>query len=376
LKVQTNSKIKLFSFVPRKKMKRIFRIKAFLIAATVLMLILCIPLAISSITMGLMTLLSPPKHDVAMQGMEDTEWLITADGKKLIPAKYLPIYQAAGKKYGVPWNILAAIHKVETDFGRNLTISWAGAVGQMQTMPCAWVGWEYYRNYCNPLGNLMLGIDITNPKNIHGGQGLDADNDGKADPNDPVDAIYAAARRLASDKASTKRGWFDRGGPVWRYNPSQSYVDKVEMYANLFAQPVYQSINVVATGDVKKMLDAAVSYIGVIQYRFGGNSFPYLDCSSFTQYMYKKFLGINLPRTTEQQVLKGTPIPKEQLQPGDLVFFQGTYRPGVSHVGIYMGNGKFIHNQSTKKDMQISSLSDNYWIQHWYGARRVIKPVK
>jgi cell wall-associated NlpC family hydrolase len=349
--------------------------KIMILATVVVFLTMCIPLGLSFLTMGIMTLISPPKQEVTMQEMEDAEWLITAYGKKLIPAKYLPIYQAAGKKYGVPWNILAAIHKVETDFGRNLSTSWAGAVGHTQMMPCNWVGWDYYKNSCTYLGDLRVSIDITNPKNIHGGQGLDANGDGRADPNDPEDAIYASARRLGNDKKTTKKDWFDRGGPVWKYNPAQSYVDKVKRYANLFAQPTYtyKTVDVVATGAVKKMLDAAVSMIGVVQYRFGGNSFPYLDCSSFTQYVYRKYLGISLPRTTETQVTRGTSVPKDQLQPGDLVFFQGTYRPGVSHVGIYMGNGKFVHNQSTAKDMQISSLNEGYWTQHWYGARRIIK---
>lgn len=350
------------------------KVKWIVLAASILFLLFSIPLGFSVITTGIMTLLSPPKPEVELQGMEDAEWLITADGKKLIPAQYLSIYQEAGKKYGVPWNLLAAIHKVETDFGRNLTTSWAGAVGHTQFMPCAWVGWEYYKDKCTPLGDLTINIDITNPQNIHGGQGIDANGDGKANPNDPVDAIHATARRLALDKKSTRKGWFDRGGPVWKYNPSQSYVNKVSKNANLFAQPVYKSE--VTSKTVKVMLNAAVSYKGVIQYRFGGNSFPYFDCSSFTQYLYKKYLGISLPRTTETQVKKGTPVPKEQLQPGDLVFFQGTYRPGVSHVGIYMGNGQFIHNQSTQKDVQISSLNESYWSIHWYGARRVIKQAE
>jgi murein DD-endopeptidase len=66
-------------------------------------------------------------------------------------------------------------------------------------------------------------------------------------------------------------------------------------------------------------------------------------------------------------------IDRNELKPGDLIFFQNTYRPGVSHVGIYMGNGTFVHNQSTEKDVQISKLTESYWNGHYLTARRVAK---
>lgn len=169
------------------------------------------------------------------QALDQMEWILSEQGKAMIPAQYLAIYQQAGQKYGVPWNLLAAIHKVETNFGRNLTTSWAGAVGHTQFMPCNWMGWSYYEDVCTPLGDLKVKLDITDPKNIHGGQGIDANGDGKADPNDPEDSIHATARRLQRDKEKTGKDWFERGGPVWRYNPSMAYVDKVKSYFNLFA---------------------------------------------------------------------------------------------------------------------------------------------
>jgi murein DD-endopeptidase MepM/ murein hydrolase activator NlpD len=169
------------------------------------------------------------------QALDQMEWILSEQGKAMIPAQYLAIYQQAGQKYGVPWNLLAAIHKVETDFGRNLKSSWAGAVGHTQFMPCNWIGWSYYEDVCTPLGDLKVKLDITDPKNIHGGQGIDANGDGKADPNDPEDSIHATARRLSRDKEKTGKDWFERGGPVWRYNPSMAYVEKVKSYFNLFA---------------------------------------------------------------------------------------------------------------------------------------------
>jgi murein DD-endopeptidase MepM/ murein hydrolase activator NlpD len=176
---------------------------------------------------------APPQVD-----LENTEWIITAEGKKLIPAEYLPVYERIGKKYGVPWNLLAAIHKVETDFGRNLSTSWAGAVGHFQSMPCNWLGWNAYKSKCDSKGDFLPGvhIDLTDPKNLKGGQAVDENGDGKIDPNNLEDSMATAAKRLAVDKKRTKKGWFERGGAVWRYNPSSAYVNKVEKYFHLFAK--------------------------------------------------------------------------------------------------------------------------------------------
>lgn len=151
---------------------------------------------------------------------------------------YLPIYQEASQKYGVPWNLLAGIHKVETDFGRNLSESVVGAKGHMQFMDKTWVGWNHPGG--TRLGDLPNSVDITDPKLIqkYGGVGLDANGDGKADPNDPVDAIHSAAKYLASNH---KQGvdWFDQRGAVWYYNHDyENYVLKVKEFAETFANPI------------------------------------------------------------------------------------------------------------------------------------------
>lgn len=336
-----------------------------------LLIFLSGPLLFLLIGFGLVSILGGSEQEM-QQSFDDAEWVLTAEGKKVIPAKYLPLYQKYGKEYGVPWPILAAIHSVETSFGRNLRVSHAGAVGHTQFMPCAWIGWDHYASKCDKKGALLPGvkIDITDPKNIVGGQGLDANGDGKADPNDPEDAIAATARRLAMDKKKTGKDWFQKGGPVWKYNPSASYVQSVKQAAEAFAQPTYQ---VVASGKIKSLIDEALSLRGITKYVFGGNSFPdALDCSSFVQHLYRRHFGINLPRTTDQQVQVGTPVDRKDLKPGDLIFFQNTYRPGVSHVGIYMGNGAFVHNQSTEKDVQVSKL-EGYWDKKYLTARRVVK---
>jgi murein DD-endopeptidase MepM/ murein hydrolase activator NlpD len=116
-----------------------------------------------------------------------------------IPPFLLPIYQAAGIEYGVRWEILAAINEIETDYGRNLNVSTAGAVGWMQFMPATW------KRY-----------------------GVDANHDGRKDPYNPVDAIFAAARYLKAAQADQ-----DVRRAVFAYNHADWYVDSVLMRARL-----------------------------------------------------------------------------------------------------------------------------------------------
>lgn len=118
-----------------------------------------------------------------------------------------------------------------------------------------------------------------------------------------------------------------------------------------------------------KIIRTAKSYIGV-PYLWGGTTPKGFDCSGYVQYVFAKH-GISLPRTTTEQYRIGSYVSKSKLQPGDLVFLQNTYRQGISHVGIYVGDGKMIH-ASSSKGVVISDLSTSYYVQHYYGARRVL----
>jgi cell wall-associated NlpC family hydrolase len=110
----------------------------------------------------------------------------------------------------------------------------------------------------------------------------------------------------------------------------------------------------------------AMRFIGT-PYVFGGTSSSGFDCSGYTQHVFA-MLGINLPRTADAQFYAGHPA-KGGLVVGDLVFFQ-TYLPGPSHVGIYIGGGRFIHSSS--RGVGISALSESYWAARYLGAKRMV----
>lgn len=110
----------------------------------------------------------------------------------------------------------------------------------------------------------------------------------------------------------------------------------------------------------------AKKYIGV-PYKYGGSTPSGFDCSGFVKYSYNK-VGEELPRTTSDMYKKGKKISKKKLKKGDLVFFT-TYKKGASHVGIYIGNNKFIHSASN--GVRIDELSNSYWKSKYYGAKRI-----
>ncbi len=112
----------------------------------------------------------------------------------------------------------------------------------------------------------------------------------------------------------------------------------------------------------------AYSFLGA-RYRFGGNSRNALDCSSFTQQVFRDH-NVRLPRTAREQFHVGNVVSRGDLQKGDLVFFQ-TYAHFPSHVGIYLGNRKMIHASSRDKKVVISSMDTPYYTSRFLGARRI-----
>lgn len=353
----------------------------------------------------------------------------------------LPIWQAAGSTYGIPWQVLAAINKVETNFGQNLGPSSAGAVGWMQFMPSTWARW-----------------------------GIDANGDGVADPDNPTDAIFSAARYLAGCG-----GQFDITRAVYCYNHSDAYVSDVLRLASLYGSgggdfgggslfsvdlkpqlatvrhqiagsktrlasarataaalaraehrlrqtaassallsdqleahkhavllAVRRSAAQARVNRLQKLLTNAKTRLGTLQQRasspmltsgflnFGGQAgsggisslalqylgVPYVwagatpsgfDCSGLVQYVFAQ-LGVSLPHNAAAQFHdpRAVSVPRNALQPGDLVFFNK-----LDHVGIYIGYGYFVDAPHTGTDVRIDSLT-GWYAANYDGAKRIL----
>jgi len=133
-----------------------------------------------------------------------------------------------------------------------------------------------------------------------------------------------------------------------------------------------ESLKVAALGsDARARLDAEIQrYVGT-RYHYGSQGEQGFDCSGFTGKVFRDALRIELPRSSSAQAQVGTPVAKQDLQFGDLVFFN-IYGKGISHVGIYIGNGNFAH-ASVKIGVTISNLSERYYQQRYVTARRIVR---
>ncbi len=166
-----------------------------------------------------------------------------------------------------------------------------------------------------------------------------------------------AQEALATDKPSTTTIVTPRGSHQAVYSESTM----PSATAKVFYDAVDQAGNLVIS---------ALSYMG-INYKYGGNEPDAgFDCSGFVRYVYNNTLGLVLPRTSAEMSNKGDKVKKDDLKPGDLVFFN-TLKRAFSHVGIYVGEGKFVHAPSTGGVVRVESMEIPYWQQRFNGARRL-----
>jgi cell wall-associated NlpC family hydrolase len=120
----------------------------------------------------------------------------------------------------------------------------------------------------------------------------------------------------------------------------------------------------------QQIVDVAMGYLGY-PYVWAGNSPAGFDCSGFTQFVVLTTLGVDIGHGIEGQPAAGAWIDYGAWAPGDLIFFQNTYRAGISHVGIYVGDVLFIHAENEGTGVVISSLYDGYYGPRYWGAVRV-----
>ncbi len=147
-------------------------------------------------------------------------------------------------------------------------------------------------------------------------------------------------------------------------------IPETETTPKLFSSATLSSATSVVVDKTESLINNAMQLIGV-RYRWGGNT-PQsgLDCSGFVRYVFNDTFGFLLPRKSAQMSKVGLEITKEELRPGDLVFFN-TMRHAFSHVGIYVGDNKFIHAPSRGKSIRVDDMTKTYWDKRYNGARRL-----
>jgi len=122
---------------------------------------------------------------------------------------------------------------------------------------------------------------------------------------------------------------------------------------------------------MQPIINRALDLVGVRYRRSGDRPQTGFDCSGFVGYVYRKGMGVILPRVSREISKTGEPVPKDELEPGDLVFFN-TMRHAFSHVGIYLGDHLFVHAPRSGETVRIDDLQEHYWARRYDGARRVV----
>ncbi|CAG9181850.1 C40 family peptidase [Cupriavidus respiraculi] len=156
------------------------------------------------------------------------------------------------------------------------------------------------------------------------------------------------------------------------FKDADSRIDAVEAHPEAKRGLLSSMMN--STSQVaNKAGDLVMNALGLIgvRYRFGGNSPESgLDCSGFVRYVFNDTFGFMLPRRSVEISRVGTTVASEDLRPGDLVFFN-TMRHTFSHVGIYIGDNKFVHAPSTGAKIRVDDMRASYWVSRYNGARRI-----
>ena len=152
------------------------------------------------------------------------------------------------------------------------------------------------------------------------------------------------------------------------YGQSGDDLDKLLAEKGLLGQ--IGQVRQTVSNKASELVVNAMGFLGV-PYKRGGNTVDTgFDCSGFVRSMYEQTVGLILPRRAEQQAAVTQNIDKSELKPGDLVFFN-TMRRTFSHVGIYVGEGRFIHSPKPGAEVRVENMGVDYWAKRFDGARRV-----
>ncbi|GAA2148899.1 C40 family peptidase [Actinomadura napierensis] len=303
-----------------------------------------------------------------------------SDEANSIPGNYLAIYKKAGPAYGIPWNVLAGIGKVETGHGTsNLPgvhsgENYAGAGGPMQFLAPTWKSF-----------------------------GVDGDGDGKADRYNPADAIPGAANYLRHNHGN--EGGEALRKAIFQYNHSWDYVNLVLSWAKKYADGNFSiggdnntgatcipGGNVAAGPTGQRIVAYAMRWLKT-PYQWGAGTWDgptgyacsygrcgkAFDCSGLTMYAVAQATGgkIKLDHFTgsQQNDSRGARVSFAQLQPGDLVFFTHPGETVSHHVGIYIGGGQMVNAPHTGDWVKVSSIASGTYRAEFSGGMRFSVPA-
>ena len=126
------------------------------------------------------------------------------------------------------------------------------------------------------------------------------------------------------------------------------------------------------TNSAQDLILKGLELVGINYRRGGTNPDSGLDCSGYVQLVFRDAIGKLLPRTAKEQSQVGDVIDRNELKPGDLVFFN-TMRRAFSHVGIYLGDNRFVHAPRTGAEVRVEDMSQSYWVKRYNGARRILE---
>ena len=154
--------------------------------------------------------------------------------------------------------------------------------------------------------------------------------------------------------------------------PTDDELDRQALEKGLVAQlgDHFSQARQSMSGKASELVVQAMGLLGVPYRRGGANENTGFDCSGFVRHLYEQSIGLVLPRRADEQAKATQSIDRNELKPGDLVFFN-TMRRTFSHVGIYLGDGKFIHSPHTGSSVRVDDMREAYWNKRFTGARRV-----
>ena len=256
------------------------------------------------------------------------------DAQRDIPPQLLPVYQTAADSCpGLPWSVLAAIGKVETDHGRS-------------TAP----GVQSGANFAGAAGPMQIGVG-GKAGNTFAAYAVDADGGGPS-VYSPADAIFTAASYLCANGANKGA---NVAGAVFAYNHADWYVTKVLAIASAYAASQGLPPGAPAEEVAAAAVQFAYNQLGT-PYRWGATGDGFYDCSGLTQAAYQNG-GLDIPRVSRAQWTSGARVWNvADLLPGDLVFYaDNTADPStIHHVGIYIGAGNMVDAPYTGATVRIT----------------------